>query len=252
MALTFEKAITRISPPWLRRTVGGALLEAIGESIDTQVSRTVEGLQKRFPKADSVSALGLIGRERRILRGPGEDASTFASRVIIWWDSHRTRGGAYALLAQLHAYFLASNNVPITLIYNGGKKFEMDTAGAITRGVQVGWTGDGQYPLKWARYFLIFQLTGSTFAVPFITEDGEILTDEEGETLLAEIDITALTASDIDEICAVPREWNAAHVDKIYITLMSPGAFVWGFPPSNWGDVGLVWGGGDVAHFSCI
>lgn len=249
---SFVKGITRVSPPWLRRLVGAAVLEGIGDEIETQIDRTVEGLRKRFPDAASPEALGFLGRERRILRGPGEDGVTYAARLIQWWDSHLLRGGPFALLTQLHQFFLASNNVPITLIYNSGTSLVIDIIGAITRGSIPGWTGDGEFPNKWARFVIIFELTTSAFAVPMTTEGGDEIFTEDGQTLLADVSIYALVAEDFELICSVPREWNAAHVDKILIVLLPPGGIVWGFPPADWGDVGLTWGGNLAVTFECI
>lgn len=157
------------------------------------------------------------------------------------------------MLTQLHAFFLASNNVPVVLIYNKGTRYDLDIAGAITRGPALSpWLGDGEYPTKWARFFLIFQLTGSTLAVPLLSESGEEILTESGEVILVDVDISSLTAAEEALICSVPREWNAAHVDRIYIILLPPDAFVFGFPPVQFGDPGITFGGGGAVTFSCI
>lgn len=250
---TFEKAMTRLAPPWLRRLVGAAVMEGMGSQIESLILRTVEGAKKRFPSGESPQALGFLGRERRILRGPGEAADTYAERLRLWWDSHLLRGGPYALLTQLHQYFLASNNAQITLVYNKGTRYDVDTAGVITRGPDVpGWIGDGLYPTKWARFFLIFSLTSDTLAVPLLTEGGEEITTEDGEQILADVAISALSDEERNIVCAVPREWNAAHVDRIYIVLLPPNGFVFGFPPALFGDIGLVFGGDtEGVTFTC-
>lgn len=255
--LEFAAAMIRVSPPWLRRLVGGAIMKGIGAPVDVEVDRNVEGVELRFPGGSNgvaihPDALGLIGRERRILRGPGELDETFALRLRGWWDSHRTRGGAYALLRQMYEFFLATNNVPIQYIANGGSSVTVAADGTFTRSVVAGWLGDGEYPLKWARFFLVFYLDGDTLAFPLITEDGELVLTEDGEPILVTVSIYALTASDMDVLCAVPREWSAAHIDRIYITLIPSGGKAWGLPPGiAWGDGGLVWGGGDAVTFTC-
>ena len=78
--LRFVGAILRILPPWLRRTVGGAIMKGLATPIDDEVNRDVEGVELRFPGgANGLSihseALSLLGRERRILRGPEDHYS---------------------------------------------------------------------------------------------------------------------------------------------------------------------------------
>lgn len=253
--LSFVFAMLRVGPPWLRRAVGGAVMQGLGEPIENEVDRNLEGLRLRFP-ADGADedALGLIGRERRILRGPGELASTFALRLRQWWDAHRIRGSAYALLRQLHAYFESTNNVPVTYVSNLGANMRIDSAGAIDRDgwIAPGWTGDGAVPPYWARFFLFFEFPGTTFSSPLVDENGDPILTEDGEAILTEVDLYALTASDLEEICAVPAEWSAAHIDRIYIALLPVDGILWGFPATlEWGSPGKTWGGGLAVVFTC-
>lgn len=252
--LDWKNAAIGQVPPWLRRAIGGALTRGMATPIDTMQADTAEAITLRFPGGSDANAvaihpegLALLGRERRILRGPGETDETFAERLRAWWDSHRTRGNAYALLQQMHDFFLSTNNVPIQYINQFGSSVTIDAAGAFTRSTVAGWSGDGQNPPKWARFYLVFYLAGPTIDVPLLTEDDEPIVTEDGEALLASVSIYALTAEDIDLLCAVPREWSAAHIDRIYITLLPATGNAWGLPPGiAWGDVGLTWGAGDL------
>jgi len=251
-------AMLRVSPPWLRRVVGGAIMKGIGTPVDTEQNRSAEGVELRFPGggANGVSihpdALGLIGRERRILRGPGELDSVFADRLRAWWDSHLTRGGPYALLGQMHAFFLATNNVPIQYISNLGAEVTVAADGTFTRGTVAGWLGDGAVPPSWARFFLVLYLDGDTLSFVLTDAAGDPIFTAGGEPILVTTSIYALTAADLDLICSVPREWNAAHVDRIYIVLIPSGGIAWGLPPGTlWGDPGLTWGGGLAVNFTC-
>ena len=244
--LLFSAAMRNISPPWLRRIVGGAIVQGIGDPMDTEAARVVEGMRKRFPElgADE-AALALLGRERRILRGPGELGSTFAVRLKKWWDAHRTRGGAYALLNQLRDFFLETNNVPIQYIANSGTSVTIAADGTTARSTVTGWTGDGEIPPQWARFFLVFYLDADTFAFPLFTAGGDPVLTAGGDPVLVDVSIYALTAEDIETICSVPREWSAAHIDRIYIILFPATGQAWGLPPGiTWGGGGLTWGGG--------
>jgi len=251
--LLFAVGILLISPPWLRRRIGGAIMRSLGVPIDTETDRNVDGVELRFPNALQPDALGFLGRERRILRGPGEDAATFAGRLRTWWDAHRARGGPYELLRQLRAFFLPTLSIDFTVVGNSGIRHVIDTAGVITRDI-VAWNGDGNYPTKWARIWLLFPLDDATFPIPLVTESGEPILTEGGEAIIVTIAIDALTPSDIELICAVPREWSAAHIDEIHIILLPPGGELWGFtadgdPVGTWADddptPGQIWGGAD-------
>jgi len=238
------------APPWLRRVVGGAIMESLGVPVETEVDRTTEGVELRFPTGNDGAtihsdALGYLGRERRILRGPGESATTFANRLRAWWDSHLTRGGPYALLGQLHAFFLESNNVPIQYIANSGTEVTIAADGTTTRGSVAGWLGDGEIPPKWARFWIVFYFDGGTLEVGLTAEDGEPILTEDGLPVLVGIDLFSLGPAEIDLLCSVPREWSAAHIDRIYLVLIPLDGYAWGLPPGiAWGDVGKTWGGG--------
>ena len=257
--LLFEFAAKRVSPPWLRRLIGGAVMESFGVQIDTEVDRNTEGVNLRFPNGNQADALGLIGQERRIIRGIGEGDFTFAARLREWWDAHRIRGNAYALLGQMHAYFLDTLNVPIQVVANSGTRVSIDTAGVITRD-SITWNGDGNYPTKWARVWIFLELSAPTYELPLLTESGEPVLTEDGETILASVSIFALSQSDIDSICAVPREWSAAHIDETHVILLFPGAELWGYqadgtPVGTWADTdpspGQVWQSTDPVDILC-
>jgi len=250
--LDWKNAALRQVPPWLTRAIGRAVTKGMASPVDEMQANTAEAITLRFPGGSDENnvvihpeALSLLGRERRILRGPGEADETFAERLRGFWDAHRTRGGAYALLQQMHDFFLSTNNAPIQYINQVGASVTIDAAGAFTRSTIDTWTGDGQNPTQWARFFLVFYLDGETISVPLVTEDGEPVVTEDGEAITVEVSIFDLDAEDIETLCAVPREWSAAHIDRIYIVLMPAGGYAWGLPPgTRWGDPGLTWGGG--------
>lgn len=252
--LLFAATFLSVVPPWLRRTVGGALVESIGVQLDAETDRNVDGVNLRFPSADRPTALGYLGRERRIIRGPAESDASYAARLLIWLDSHAIRGGPYALLTQLHAYFLDSMNVPIRLIASSGLRHSMDANGTIVRDT-IDWNADGEYPNKWARIWLLFQINDTVIDVPLLDESGVPIVTEAGEPILTSVSIYALDDATKDILCAVPREWSAAHIDEIHIVLMPPGSELWG-TPGIWDDTdptpGQIWSSGnDAVSFLC-
>ena len=263
---SFISAMTQLSPPWLRRAVGGALMQSLGVPVETESDRNVEGVDIRFPRQGGhPEALSVLAQERRIIRGPGEGPVSFADRLRAWWDSHLTRGGAYALLGQMFPYFRDFLNVPIEVVANSGTRVLLDTAGNITRDSIV-WTGDGQYPLKWARTFIMVNMTTTELSVPLLTESGIPVLTESGLPILVEVSIFSLGQAEEDILCAVPVDWNAAHVDEVTLFLLHPGAELWGYrtttdPGSGasigtWADddptPGQVWQTTDPIVIECV
>ncbi len=121
----FEAAMLDACPPWLRRTRGAALMGAFGAVLDTLSQRAAEGVRLRFPGFD-VDALPMHGRERRIQRGPLETDERYAARLWGWRQAHRGRGGPYALLEQLRAYF-ADSPRQIDVVYHSGTRRSLVT-----------------------------------------------------------------------------------------------------------------------------
>ncbi len=144
----YTTLVRRVTPPWLQRTVGGRLMQVLAGQADELVDKTIDAVLLRLPGAQATidpGALALTGRERRIRRGPGEDAATYARRLRGWWDAHRTRGGPYALLGQLYAFFLDWLNVRMDVVYYSGTRRWIDEAGTITRD-SIAWTASGPEP----------------------------------------------------------------------------------------------------------
>jgi hypothetical protein len=267
MRLLFTAAIKKIAPPWLRRIVGGAVMESLADPIETLVDRTTESVKKRFPTDDN-DALDYIGRERRIIRGPGETSATYAGRLVIWWDSHRLRGGPYALLEQMFAFFRFTLNTQIDLVNNSGTetgttgthlatRYSVDEDGVITRD-QLTWNGDGEAPTKWARVFIIFRLETPYLPLSvLVTETGEPILTEEGEEILVETSIYDLTDEDRALLCTVPHEWSAAHIERIYIRLLYGVGDLWGYPEDGTWDENdpapgpNLWGQDEAVGFDC-
>lgn len=193
---TFRDRLRRASPPWLQHGWAEKLLYAYGAQVDAFADALVAGVKMRFPNLYSPESLPLIGRERRIARGLLEDDATYASRLTRWLDDHRRRGGPYALLAQLHAYY-HPNDFPVQLIYRSGRRYSMDVNGNVTRD-DITWSPDAQ-PDKWARWWLLM----FTDAYPL-----------------------PLSAQDTADIALIPTEWNAAHCFGSVILLPTGGEII--------------------------
>jgi hypothetical protein len=220
--LSFSLALLRRGPPWLQRTVGGAVMRAFGDPLDTLRDLTADAVDARFPRATRPDALPPIGRDRKIVRGLNEPASTYAARLRRWWTDHQTRGNPHAMLRQLEAFF-ATDPVQIEIVYNSGTRYTLAkpvapaTRGVISRDA-ISWGGNG-IPAKWAE------------AWAFIRYD-----------LNAEFPlITTELAQGVVTIC---DDWNAAHMLRIHPMVVAENACeLWDYPAGEiWDDgSGELW-----------
>lgn len=144
--VSYASRLLDLVPPWLSRETGTRVLGGVADVLDAHAGRLVEAVQLRFPRALEPTSLPYIGRDRRIRRGPAEPASSYARRLLRWWDDHRIRGNPHALLGQMHAYLLDAVPGAIDVIYQSGTRYRCDVDGAITKDAVAGWEGDGQGP----------------------------------------------------------------------------------------------------------
>lgn len=229
---SFIAGCVRVSPPWLRRAVGGAIMRSLGTPIEEQTERNVLGIGLRFPSGSQPDALGAIGAERRILRGPGESSVTYAARLRTWLDAHRTRGGGFALASQLYAYFVTALGVPVDIIGETGVNHSIAADGTITRNVIDSWVGSA----TWARFYVILNLDAETYPVPDLSDTGEPL------GTFTQVALGALTDAERASICAVISDWSPAHIARARAILLPPGAELWDYAgPGLIGDAVGTW-----------
>lgn len=244
--LTYRDLVVKLVPRWLRKGTEGAgiagkLLYAIAIQIDAVQDALVEGVKRRFPGFDGeFDSLPLLGQERRIARGPYETDQGYADRLLPWQEQHRSRGGPYAMLEQLHGFWVGA--FPIALVYNTGKRFSMATDGTITRDYVSGWTDEGTdaYIFKPTRGYLP-RVRWKLFYywTPTIGDDGlwgSVGSSGDphwGDGGLWGVD---LLPEEIQNLLLVPTEWNNAHAEGS-VSLIPPA--LWG-DPSRWQEPGLV------------
>lgn len=231
MPQSFARGLFERMPPWFRRTRGGAFVLGLGDQLDVLAQQAADAVKHRFPVATSdADALALLGAERRILRGPREDAATYASRLLTWWDDHRGRGGPYALARQIWGYWRTSINPPFEIVYTSGRRFSVSTSGVVTRD-DISWSA----PAAWAQYWIFFHLTGLT--TTFVDELGDVVVTDTGATLVFDtLTGGAVTEEEAAQFTTVPREWSPAHVQRVNVVLLYGTGWYLGQPGVVLGD----------------
>lgn len=255
-AITARDTIRRIMPRWLQRGRAEALTYAIAVHLDLLIDMASDAVKRRFPGYNGdYDSLALIGQERRIRRGPNEANAIYAARLEVWLDAHRTRGGPYALLDQLGAYYAAAP-FAIDLVYRVGTRFLRDALGSITRdaitwnpdNTTATWDDPGSWDdalgawdfdsPQWPWWWLFYRWPST------ITSDGTWA--DAGSWSDGGVWDTTLTLDEVASIRGVPADFNAAHTQGT-IVLLGPTGELWDYPPGVWNDAG-VWGdGSDVA-----
>jgi hypothetical protein len=229
---TFRDAVRKLSPSWLQNNNGWKLMYALALHLDVVVDMVTFGVWLRFPNRYSPDSLGVIGRDRRIRRGPSETDEAYGNRLCFWLDDHRRRGNPYALLAQNHAYW-EPTEFQMDMVYRSGRRFIQSEDGTEITVSDVDWSNFDSIPAKWARWFLFFYWPTT------VHDDGMW-----GSGGLWGLDNgvwgSDLTVQQVADIRAVPRDWNAQHALGEVI-LLNAGKDLWGYPAGTWGDSG-VWG----------
>lgn len=213
MSLTsYLKMFDVMLPPWLLRTEGLKLIGAFADVIDDHRDRFVAGVKLRFPGLYTLEGVEKIGRERRLRRGPNEDAEVFAARLQRWWEDHRTRGNGYALLEQMLAYLVGTLDPPYDVVSYLGVRHVMDTDEEITRD-KITW-GTDETGL-WARIWAFLYTTAST-----------------------------VDDATLESYAAIVRDWIPGHVIG-YVVVIHPDTRLWDYPQPvpDWDD-GWDWDDG--------
>jgi hypothetical protein len=165
------------------------------------------------------------------VRGPGESAATYASRLRIWLDSHRTRGGGYALLDQLFAYWRSALDVQIDVVAASGGREIVDANGAITHDA-ITWTGGGDLAAFWAQDWIFFHMP-SSINLTVIADTGEEIATPT-DTVIASVPLSffagVLPESIAESFRVVPRSWAPAHLKRCTIVLLYGNGWCLGYP----------------------
>lgn len=134
--MNFRDRIRKILPPFLQdrpgMNVGFRVMYSIALIYDVFAEALTQGQNARFPGVGTATALPMIGRDRRIIRGPRETDEGYADRLEHWLDEKPFAGGAYGMMRQIQAFF-APGKPRVRIVLRRGTWYTLDPDGTFTR-----------------------------------------------------------------------------------------------------------------------
>lgn len=213
---TIRDTIAAYSPPWLRAEVGGTILRAFGVVLDALTAREVEGVKLRFPSVGSPTALGAMGNDRQIERGPSQTDPGYIVQLLSAHATWKYAGSARTLLKQLRAYFAPSDGPPMRTVFVhfdevlGAKAvwhFITPSTGTVTKTKAANWFWKSEWlylvPVPWWWGWVI--IDGSSLW----TAD---YWDEEGTWGDGGVWGSSMTYDETRSLIAIIRKWCPAHM----------------------------------------
>lgn len=134
MGATFRDSILKIAVAWLKDGNNGKLLYTCGVAIDAVGAWAQQGVRARWPSEAPSDALGHIGNDRNIERGPSQSDAGYGEQLRQAFDTWRLAGNGATILKQLRAYFAPGGGPPMRAVSDRNIWHEIDSGtGAVTR-----------------------------------------------------------------------------------------------------------------------
>jgi hypothetical protein len=215
---TFRDTLRNSLPRWLQGdnavTRAGRLVYAFGVHLDAVADALVGGVKSRFPGVYSTETIPVIGRERRIIRGPFEGDDQYAARLRGAFDAHRRAGNPFALLEQLRAHLAPETpGVLVSVVNRNGTVYARDSSGApsVTGGT---WDWDAT-PELWSRFWVVLRATkwtdeGINSAPGVFGEAGTM-----GSTA---------TVEEVAAVRSIVSQWTPPHAQCVNVIVVLDGA----------------------------
>jgi hypothetical protein len=167
-----------IAPPWLQREKGAAWLRALGDVKDGQVERCKQAVKVRMPILAPADALGAIGVERGIPRGPGESNASYAGRLVGAWETWASAGSPRGMLAALRAAGYGDAHLLIARQLD----FSLDASGKLrVAGLAAGsWNIDNQ-PAFWSQFQVLLPYNPTRWGVWAAASFGGVTAGQKAE-----------------------------------------------------------------------
>ena len=224
-------------PHWLSdrtskgQTVGFRFLWSMIAPLDVAVEHAVQGLQARWPGLGTPTALGKIGADRRIHRGPADTDEMYAIKLQKYLDLWALAGSSEGLARALHDYL--PGGPAVRTISRAGDWTHVDTAGNVTHEEHPPslWNWDSlSHPGRagnWDDLWIVIYQSHYTKSGPFSAVDGVKWGQEQSFGLDMPQNVALLLRS-------IMNDWKAAHTQLRGIVITDNPAH---FDPSNPGSL---------------
>ena len=228
--MSFLETFQDLVPSWLSEGEGGKVLASLSLMLDDYRARAKAALLARFPGyAPDDAALGALGRDRRLVRGLGEPAASYAARQMRFLDDHRVRGNPWALLEQIRTYL--QTPCVVRTVDRRGNWFTIEADGSYSSNIdQANWVWDStEASPNWGRFWVIIYPIDAarpwapSSSVPFASR----------KTIG-----TTATANQIAGLRAIIRDWKRAGTKCEWIIVAFDDAT---FEPSGSTDPAGAW-----------
>lgn len=236
---TFRNAAYNLSSARLRMVDAAKMVYSfVGLPLDLLAEYADQSTKARFPEICPEDALNSIGRDRGIIRGPLEPATSYRARLLLWILAWRGAGVGQAMLDQIAGY-LTPNTARLRIWTQVGVVYTRAADGtfAIERAGDLAFNWD-QRPDLWARFFVvIYAINGVPWsASPFW---GSPASPPWGNNPQVSRGSSALV-SEVQSIRGIVDEWKpaASRCERIIVSfdasIFNPGDP--DLPDGTWGD----------------
>lgn len=206
-------SIKEISVEWLADGVAEKVNYSIALVLDGEIEAAYQGRLATMPGKGTPTALGFLGADLVIRRGPNEPDANYSRRLTVAHDTWRTAGSPIAVLEQVAAYVQPTTPV-IRTIGNNSIWDWLDAAGDWFVFYGSGnWNWDGHTGLsKWWRAWVVIE--PGTFAQRPGTWDTAYGATWDSDTATGTWDTTA-TQADVAAIFDLVNTWKSAHNEGV-------------------------------------
>lgn len=209
----FSTSLRAIAVAWLKGPTADALLTSPTTVLNALAGWAVQGVRAKFPDLAPPDALGYIGNDRNLERGPAQTDAGYAVQLRRAFDTWRVAGNASTVLRQLAAYFAGAATPPLRVVSDSAIWHEYDwpTNGVTKTKVGTNWQWDGLTGTRWWRGWVIINSTSGPWTRHLWGSGGDRW-GSSGRTWGS-----SATRSEVESIIRIVKKWKPAHVHAIYV-----------------------------------
>lgn len=211
MAVNFVDLIRKIAPSWLQGPIADALLTAPGTMLNAWANWATNGVRARFPSEAPSDALGYIGNDRNLERGPAQTDDGYREQLRKAFDTWRRAGNPTTILRQLAAYFAGTATPPLRTVTDAAvwHEYSYVTDDATKTIVGDNWTWDAFTGTRWWRGWVIIDSSAAPWTIDRWGDPGDW---GDGGTWGS-----SATYDETISILRVVNKWKPAHVHNVNV-----------------------------------